>query len=107
MNQCGLMISAKEGSRLPVFSGFYADIGDGQSLMSSLSTFSSHITKIIKIIEDATKGSLILLDELGSGTDPSEGEALAMSIIDKLSIKDVYLLTTTHYENLKSYALQK
>lgn len=106
MNQCGLLISADENSSLPIFSNFYADIGDGQSLISSLSTFSAHISKIIKILSEASKNSLILLDELGSGTDPKEGESLAMALIDDFALKDTYLLTTTHYENLKNFALE-
>ena len=104
MNQCGLLISVDHEARLPIFTNFYADIGDSQSIIDSLSTFTSHISNIIEIIDNSSSNSLILLDELGSGTNPSEGEALAMAIIDYLSKSNSYLLTTTHYDNLKAFA---
>lgn len=104
MAQTGLLIPALEPSKLPIFSGIYADIGDEQSIEQSLSTFSSHITKIIDILQKAQPQSLILLDELGSGTDPKEGASLAISIMDHLRQKDVFVMVSTHYPELKIYA---
>jgi DNA mismatch repair protein MutS2 len=103
MNQFGLAVPANEGTMLPVFDGVYADIGDEQSLSQSLSTFSAHITNIAGITGSATVHSLVLLDELGSGTDPEEGSALAMAILDNLLEKQVRLITTTHHGVLKNY----
>ena len=104
MAQSGLLIPAKEPSKIKIFSGIYADIGDEQSIEQSLSTFSSHITKIIDIIKRAPADSLILLDELGSGTDPKEGASLAISILDYLRKKQVHVMVSTHYPELKIYA---
>ena len=103
MNQFGLALPSDEGCILPVFDGVYADIGDEQSLSQSLSTFSAHMTNISSIINAATDKSLVLLDELGSGTDPEEGSAIAMAILDHLIEKQVRLITTTHHGILKNY----
>ncbi|MCL2600205.1 MAG: endonuclease MutS2, partial [Treponema sp.] len=103
MNQIGLAIPAAEGSTMPVFDGIFADIGDEQSIGQSLSTFSAHITNIAGIIAHSTERSLALLDELGSGTDPQEGSAIAMAILDHLIVKNTTLLITTHHGILKNY----
>jgi DNA mismatch repair protein MutS2 len=103
MNQFGLALPAEEGSKMPIFDGVYADIGDEQSIKQSLSTFSSHMTNIASITESATERSLVLLDELGSGTDPEEGSAIAMAILDYLIEKKSMLIITTHHGILKNY----
>ncbi|GHV94322.1 endonuclease MutS2 [Spirochaetia bacterium] len=103
MNQSGLALPADEGGLLPVFDGVYADIGDEQSIGQSLSTFSAHITNIAAITANATEHSLALLDELGSGTDPEEGSAIAMAILDHLIEKKSRLIVTTHHGILKNY----
>ena len=103
MNQFGLALPAEEGTALPVFDGIYADIGDEQSLSQSLSTFSGHMTNIADIIECSTADSLVLLDELGAGTDPEEGSAIAMAILDHFIKKRSRLIVTTHHGILKNY----
>jgi DNA mismatch repair protein MutS2 len=103
MNQSGLALPVEEGSILPIFDGIYADIGDEQSINQSLSTFSAHITKISAITAAATEKSLVLLDELGSGTDPHEGGAIAMAVLDYLIEKKNRMIITTHHGILKHY----
>jgi DNA mismatch repair protein MutS2 len=103
MNQIGLALPAEEGTVLPVFDGIYADIGDEQSLSQSLSTFSAHMVNIAGITARAGARSLVLLDELGSGTDPEEGSAIAMAILDYLIEKKARLVVTTHHGVLKNY----
>lgn len=105
MTMCGLMVPVADGSIVSVFDNVLVDIGDSQSIEQNLSTFSAHMHNVIEIITRANQNSLIILDELGSGTDPLEGSALAIAIIDKLKSKCAKLLVTTHYQELKSYAL--
>lgn len=106
MAQCGLMIPAGDGSVIGCFNRIYVDIGDEQSIEQSLSTFSSHMTNVIKIIDAADENSLVLIDELGSGTDPVEGAALAVSILTQLKSYRAKVLATTHYQEVKMFALE-
>ena len=103
LNQAGFPIPATEGTRLPVFSDVYADIGDSQSLDMSLSTFSGHMKNIAEAVDNAKSDSLVLLDELGSGTDPQEGTAISMAVLDELIKRQSFVLVTTHQGILKNY----
>lgn len=104
MAQCGLHVPAAEGTYLPMNSQYLCDIGDGQSISENLSTFSAHMTHVKEILEKVNRQSLVLLDELGSGTDPAEGMGLAIAILEELRYRDCLFLVTTHYPEVKAFA---
>ncbi len=105
MHRYGLAIPAKSGSKIKFFESFYVDIGDEQSIEQSLSTFSSHMKNIIYILSNADKNSLVILDEIGAGTDPTEGSAIALAVLSRLKDYNSFVLSTSHYSQVKEYTL--
>jgi DNA mismatch repair protein MutS2 len=106
MHQCGLRVPAADGARIPIFSRVMADIGDEQSIAQSLSTFSSHLVNVVRFVDAAARDTLVLLDEVGAGTDPTEGSALAMAIVERLLEAGSYVAATTHYAELKTFGTE-
>src|SRR6266567_4728043 len=106
MHQAGLRVPAADGAQLPVFERVMADIGDEQSIAQSLSTFSSHLRNVVRFVEAAAPATLVLLDEVGAGTDPTEGSALAMAIVERLLAAGAVVAATTHYAELKTFATE-
>ena len=104
MAQCGLQVPVEEESELAIFVDVLADIGDGQSIEQNLSTFSSHITNIINILNTADKYTLVIMDEIGAGTDPGEGMGIAVSVLEEIYKKGAIILATTHYSEIKEFA---
>ena len=104
MAQCGLHVPAAPGSRLPVFRRVYADIGDDQSIAENLSTFSAHLAAIVEMTQDLARPALVLLDEVGAGTDPTEGGALGVAIVEHFRQRGAMVLATTHHGLMKAYA---
>lgn len=107
MSYCGLEIPAKEGTEIGMFTKFYADIGDSQSIEENLSTFTAHLKEIKRILDNSDENTLVLLDEIGSGTDPVSGESLAMAILEELTARKVRVVATSHYTNLKLWVHSK
>jgi len=104
MTQAGLHVPCEEGTTLPIFETILCDIGDGQNVQQNLSTFSSHINNIIQIVEEATHKSLVILDEIGAGTDPGEGMGIGIAVLEALNEKKAYILSSTHYNEIKAFA---